>query len=165
LREHVHEHLQPFAVRLSGDVPGLRGLHGELLQGESEHAALRGLILVSKRRFDLATFFPRRGELSRSSSRTTAVAWPRTRSALAHAVHGSDAMKTVFSLFAIALLASACGGSKEPAEGPAENAGEKADEAGEKVEEKAEEAGDKMENAADKAEDKVDKAEVDKDKD
>ena len=85
--------------------------------------------------------------------------------ALAQRVHGSGAMKTVFSLFAIALLASACGGSKEPAEGPAENAGEKVNEAGEKTEEKVEEAGDKVENAADKAEDKVDKAEVNKDKD
>ena len=77
---------------------------------------------------------------------------------LAHAVHDSRAMKMVFSLFAAALLGIGCGGSKEPAEGPAENAGEKADEAGEKVEEKADEAGDKIENAADKAE-------VDKDKD
>lgn len=75
---------------------------------------------------------------------------------LARHVHGPPPMKTVFSFFAIALLTLACGGSKEPAEGPAENAGEKVDEAGEKAAEKTEEAGDKIEDAADKAEDKVD---------
>jgi hypothetical protein len=82
---------------------------------------------------------------------------PTLRFGVAHAVHGSGAMKTVFSLFAAALLGIACGGSKEPAEGPAENAGEKVDEAGDKAAEKTEEAGDKIEEAADKAEDKVDK--------
>jgi len=39
-------------------------------------------------------------------------------------MHGSGAMKSVFSFFALALLTFACGGSKEPADGPAEKAGE-----------------------------------------
>jgi hypothetical protein len=75
---------------------------------------------------------------------------------LARGMHGSGAMKSVFSFFALALLTFACGGSKEPADGPAEKAGESVDEAGDKAAEKTEEAGDKIEDAADKAEDKVD---------
>jgi hypothetical protein len=66
-------------------------------------------------------------------------------------------MKITLSIFALCFGVLACGGSKEPAEGPAERAGEDVDEAGDKVEQKAEEAGDKVEEAGDKAEDKIDK--------
>ena len=59
--------------------------------------------------------------------------------------------------FALAAVVLACGGSKEPADGPAERAGEEMDEAGEKAGEKVEEAGDKMEEAGDKVEEKVEK--------
>lgn len=77
--------------------------------------------------------------------------------AMACSMHPARPMKTAIPLFLLASLALACGGSKEPADGPAERAGENVDEAGDKVEEKAEEAGEKVEEAGDKAEDKIDK--------
>lgn len=65
------------------------------------------------------------------------------------------------SIFLASLLSGlslvACGGSKEPAEGPAERAGEKIDNAAEETKEGAEKASEKtgeaLENAGDKAKD------------
>ena len=65
------------------------------------------------------------------------------------------------SMFLASLLISlpmaACGGNKEPAEGPVENAGEKVDEAASDTKEGAEKAtektGEAVENAGDKVKD------------
>jgi len=59
--------------------------------------------------------------------------------------------------FILALSLAACGGNKEPAEGPAEHAGEKIDNAAEDTKEGAEKAtektGEAVENAGDKVKD------------
>ena len=66
-------------------------------------------------------------------------------------------MKTTISVIGLSFAILACGGSNEPAEGPAERTGEKMDEAGEDVERKADEAGEKIDEAGEKVEDKVEK--------
>lgn len=70
-------------------------------------------------------------------------------------------MKNTMLWLAFVPFAIACGGSNEPADGPAERAGEKMDNAGDKVEQKADEAGEKVEEAGDKVEQKVDEEKKD----
>jgi len=63
-------------------------------------------------------------------------------------------MKSMLLVSVLAVGAVACGGSKEPPEGPAERAGEKVDNAAaetkEGAEDASEKAGEKMEEAGDK---------------
>lgn len=67
------------------------------------------------------------------------------------------AMQKSLSLVSLALGLSlaACGGSKEPADGPAERAGEKVDNAAEDTKEGAEKAAEKTGEAVENAGDKV----------
>ncbi len=56
----------------------------------------------------------------------------------------------------LGLSAVACGGSHEPADGPAERAGEQVDESAAKAKEKAQDAADQVEDGVDNAGEKVD---------
>lgn len=56
---------------------------------------------------------------------------------------------------AIGFAAVACGGSREPADGPAEKAGEKVDEAASDTKDAAKKAGDKVEEGADETKEEV----------
>jgi len=59
-------------------------------------------------------------------------------------------------LFTLTLaLAAACGGSNEPAKGPAEKTGEKVDDAASDAKASAEKTGDKIEQKADDAKEEV----------
>lgn len=66
-------------------------------------------------------------------------------------------MRNSFQLLAltIGLSLAACGGNKEPADGPAEKAGEKVDNAAEDTKEGAEKAAEKTGEAVENAGDKV----------
>lgn len=52
-------------------------------------------------------------------------------------------------------MVAACGGSKEPADGPVEKAGEKVDEAASDTKDAAKKAGDKVEDGADETKEEV----------
>lgn len=59
------------------------------------------------------------------------------------------------ALLIVTVVLAACGGNKEPADGPAERAGEKVDHAAEETKEGAEKASEKTGEAVENAGDKV----------
>ena len=63
--------------------------------------------------------------------------------------------RILFSSLMVSMSLLACGGSKEPADGPAERAGEKVDNAAEETKEGAEKAAEKTGEAVENAGDKV----------
>ena len=69
----------------------------------------------------------------------------------------AEAMKhsVLFASLLAGLALVACGGNKEPADGPVENAGEKVDEAASDTKEGAEKAAEKTGEAVENAGDKV----------
>lgn len=53
------------------------------------------------------------------------------------------------------MIMAACGGSREPADGPAEKAGEKVDEAASDTKDAAKKAGDKVEEGAEETKEEI----------
>lgn len=58
-------------------------------------------------------------------------------------------------ILAATLAIAACGGSREPADGPAEKAGEKVDEAASDTKDAAKKAGDKVEEGAEETKEEI----------